>query len=371
MNVAVVGGGPAGALLAWRLARDGAAVTLFDHSHPREKPCGGGFTARALALLPPPPASDPLPVRLVERCRFESGTGDAVDVALARPVAVGSRRRVDEWLLRRATEAGARHVPERVVAVAARSVRTATGAEWRGDLVAGAEGANGIVRRTFVGPLPASRLAIAAGWYARGGSDMVVRFTPGLAGYLWLFPRPDHVGVGICAPLGAAPTRDIVARLEAEVARSYPALAQEEPARYAHVIPSPTSDPSSILEAGGADYALVGDAAALADPITGEGLFFALRSAALLADTLREGASPRAYARRALEEFGRDLLKGAALRERFFAPGFTTRMISCARRSAAVRAVLADLVLGEQGYLSLKRRLLRALPAFAWQMAVR
>jgi flavin-dependent dehydrogenase len=52
MKVAVVGGGPSGASLARWLAADGAQVTLFDHSHPREKPCGGGLTAKALALLP-------------------------------------------------------------------------------------------------------------------------------------------------------------------------------------------------------------------------------------------------------------------------------------------------------------------------------
>ncbi|HXK08875.1 MAG TPA: FAD-dependent oxidoreductase, partial [Vicinamibacteria bacterium] len=53
MEVAVVGAGPAGSLLAHHLARDGAAVTVFDASHPREKPCGGGVTSRALRLLPP------------------------------------------------------------------------------------------------------------------------------------------------------------------------------------------------------------------------------------------------------------------------------------------------------------------------------
>ena len=369
MNVAVVGGGPAGSLLAWRLAGDGATVTVFDHSHPREKPCGGGLTARALDRLPPAPAGDPLPVRQVDRCRFESGAGDAVEVALARPVGIASRRALDGWLLRRAQSAGARHVAERVTGVARGAVRTAAGGERRFDLVVGADGASGVVRRTFLGPLPPARLCIAAGWFARGGSEMVIRFTPGLAGYLWLFPRLDHVGVGICAPLGAAPTRQVIARLTAEVARSFPALAEEDPPRYAHVIPSPSADPSSILEAGGEGFALIGDAGAFADPITGEGLFFALRSAEVLADTLRDGGSPRAYAQRALEEFGRDLLKSAALRARFFAPGFTARMIRYARRSAAVRAVLGDLVLGEQDYRTLKRRLLRALPAFLWQVA--
>src|SRR2546426_9609988 len=106
MKVAVVGAGPGGALLAWHLAHDGAAVTIFDASHPREKPCGGGVTARALDLLPPATPDDPLPARLVETCRFESGMGHGVDVPLTRPVAVAARRELDGWILRRAVAAG-------------------------------------------------------------------------------------------------------------------------------------------------------------------------------------------------------------------------------------------------------------------------
>src|SRR5829696_6484150 len=102
MNVAVVGAGPAGALAAGRLARDGARVTVFDASHPREKPCGGGLTAKALRLLPAAPASDPLPVRYASRCRFDSGSGDSVEVDLAQPVGISSRLALDAWILRRA-----------------------------------------------------------------------------------------------------------------------------------------------------------------------------------------------------------------------------------------------------------------------------
>src|SRR5438445_4702570 len=119
MKVAVVGAGPGGALLAWHLAHDGAAVTVFDASHPREKPCGGGVTARALDLLPPATPDDPLPARLVETCRFESGMGHGVDVPLTRPVAVAARRELDGWILRRAVAAGAQLVSARVTAVAA------------------------------------------------------------------------------------------------------------------------------------------------------------------------------------------------------------------------------------------------------------
>jgi len=368
MNVAVVGAGPAGALLAFHLARDGATVTLFDASHPREKPCGGGVTAKALALLPAAPANDPLPGRRILACRFESGEGDAVDITLTRPVVIASRLELDGWILRRALSAGARHVSERVTAVAHRSV-TAGGVLHPCDVVVGADGAGSLVRRTFLAPTPPPRLAMAAGWFAPGTAPMVVRFTPGLAGYLWLFPRPDHVGVGICAPLAAVPTRDLVGRLDREVARSFPALANDDAGRYAHTIPSPSADASSIREIAGERWALVGDAAALADPITGEGIYYALRSAALLAGTIREDGSPRRYPERALDDFGADLLKAAALHARFFAPGFARRMICYAGRSRAIREVVGDLVLGDQGYVGLKRRLIRAAPRFALQSA--
>ena len=92
MKVAVVGAGPAGALAAARLARDGAHTVVFDASHPREKPCGGGLTAKALRLLPTAPTDDPLPVRFLDRCRFDSGAGDSVEVRLDRPVGIASRR---------------------------------------------------------------------------------------------------------------------------------------------------------------------------------------------------------------------------------------------------------------------------------------
>lgn len=365
MRVAVVGAGPAGSLLAYHLARDGAAVTVFDASHPREKPCGGGVTAKALALLPPAPADDPLPARFVEACRFESGLGEAVDVTLSRPVAVASRRELDAWLLRRAIEAGAVHVAERVVEVdAASRVRTAAGRDERYDLIVGADGAGSLVRRTFLAPTPKARLHMAVGWFARGTAPMLVRFTPDLQGYLWLFPRPDHVGVGIAAPLGSLPTQQLLGRLEAEVARHFPALADDEAGRYAHTIPSPSTDPASILEIAGAHFALVGDAAALVDPITGEGIYYALRSARVLADTLRTCGSAARYPERALHDFGWELLKAAAIRDRFYAPGFTRRMIAFAAQSDAIRGVLGDLVMGQQGYLGLKRRLLRAGPRF-------
>jgi flavin-dependent dehydrogenase len=367
VNVAVVGAGPAGSLLAARLAEGGVDVTVFDASHPREKPCGGGLTGKALAALPRAPHDDPLPVRSISRCRFEAD-GAAVDVALGEPMAVASRRELDAWLLRRAERAGARHVAERVVQVARGEVRSASGRRPF-DLVVGADGAGSLVRRSFLSPFPKERLVMAVGYYVAGAAPLLVRMTPPLAGYVWLFPRTDHVGAGICAPLGAVPTRALVDRLERELAEVLPGWLDAPAERYAHTIPCPSADPRSILEAAGHGFALVGDAAGFADPITGEGIFYALRSAALLADTLIEDGSPARYPERALEDFGLDLVKAARLHRRFYCPGFAGRMVRYAARSRAIRSVLVDLVLGRQGYLGLERRLLAALPSFLVESA--
>ncbi len=365
MRVAIVGAGPAGSLLAYHLARAGARATLFDASHPREKPCGGALTPGAVRLLPPAPASDPLPARRVDACRFESGEESAVDVRLSSPVLIASRRQLDAWLLRRATAAGAHHRAERIVSVDAEGGLRAAGGEREAfDVVVGADGAGSLVRRTLLEPTPAARLLMAGGWLAAGDAPMLVRFTPGLPGYLWVFPRPDHVEVGICAPLGAVPTRELLARLDAEATRSFPQLAPPVRVRHAHTIPCPDGDPASLLGIAGPRWALVGDAAALADPITGEGIRHALRSAQLLAQTLLSEGTPRRYPRRLLDDFGRQLLRAAQLRRRFFARGLSARMVRYGARSPAVRDVLGELMLGDQGYLGLEWRLLRAAPRF-------
>jgi hypothetical protein len=80
-DAAVVGAGPAGAWAAYTLARRGARVTIFDPSHPREKPCGGGVTGRALALVADAIDGAQFPQSVIRSARFvDSGSGSEVTI---------------------------------------------------------------------------------------------------------------------------------------------------------------------------------------------------------------------------------------------------------------------------------------------------
>src|SRR3954471_16767651 len=127
-DVAIVGAGPAGAWAAWPLARAGARVALIDPSHPREKPCGGGVTGRALALVADAIDTTRLPSRRIHAARFVDASGgrsvtvplggdapDVLDVLI-----VASRAEFDGLLLDAARDAGAQLAGMRATDIVAR-----------------------------------------------------------------------------------------------------------------------------------------------------------------------------------------------------------------------------------------------------------
>src|SRR5262245_12534581 len=114
MNIGIVGAGPAGAHLAAELARDGWAVTLYDHKAPWEKPCGGGAPFRAAAVIG---LFRELPRCEVDSAILEGPTGELAEVQMDEPLVVFSRTDLFRHMLRRATEAGAIHEARKVVGV--------------------------------------------------------------------------------------------------------------------------------------------------------------------------------------------------------------------------------------------------------------
>src|SRR5207248_2158694 len=110
--------------------------------------------------------------------------------------------------------------------------------------------------------------------------------------------------------------------------------------------------------------------AGLVDPITREGIYFALQSAVFAAEAIAGAAgAARTYEDRVRAEIVAELLRAARFKAGFFEPRFTRLLIDALQRSAAIRAVMADLVAGEQSYADLKWRLIRTLELkVAWRV---
>jgi flavin-dependent dehydrogenase len=132
--------------------------------------------------------------------------------------------------------------------------------------------------------------------------------------------------------------------------------------RYAARIPGLAPESLDARRAAGEDWALLGDAAGFADPVTGEGIYYALRSAELFAEAYLAG-DVGSYEKRWRADFGGELRRASKMRSRFYGDfwggPFTDRMIKLARAHPGIRRTLRELVTGDQGYLDLKRTLAR------------
>ncbi len=375
-EVIVIGGGPAGAVCSERLARAGVRVTLLDDHLAWEKPCGGGLTQRALRAYPFL-LDGPHPKKIVREVEFAAGTGPETSgrarFTLDQPLVIYSRRVLNGLLLERAERAGCRVVQARATAVATDSARLrvlAGQAAFTADFLVLAAGArNRLLPPAAAGePPPAlgpEDFEQTLGYYVPGQSDVLkIKFLPRFRGYLWSFPRPDHLSVGICGKLEENASATLRRRLEEFLDEE--GLSGRGACFFSHLLPSPR--PETLLRRPllGRNWALAGDAAALVDSITGEGIFYAMRSGELLGECLA-GGQPQAYPRRLREEFGAELERAAALAPRFFAGNFagrpvTTRTIEFARSSALFRRLLGNLFNGAQDYRTLARRLWAQLP---------
>jgi flavin-dependent dehydrogenase len=361
VSVAVVGAGPAGAFCAARLAASGNRVTIYDPSHPREKPCGGGVTAGVFRRWPELQVlqADGRPSWIV---RMRGGRGRELAFPMEQPIYVFSRRVFDGRLLEMALAAGATLRPARVRAVTCdpEGVSVDLGAEViRHDFVVGADGASSIVRRSLLGETPGGQASYAtAGFHVAGlgESDLYVEFTRDYPGYLWVFPRPDHCSVGIAAPIGRENGAQLRARVLGLLERRYPGSLDLPRVPYGASIPvgdGPVAGPR---------FALVGDAAAANDAITGEGIHHAIDSGGILADALAEAGAdgaPALYARRWADGPGGELAACLALARRLYRPVTVDLSMALAARNGRIRRLMAAMPTAELPYRGLWRRILR------------
>jgi flavin-dependent dehydrogenase len=366
MKVAVLGGGPSGAFAAERLASSGVETFVFDEKLAWEKPCGGGLTYKAYSHYPFL-AQNAAAKKTVHRTVLAAPKSKSVTLELDRPLLIYSRYDLNGLLLDRAQKAGAQIEKARVLAIERKgprwSLRTKNGA-LDFDYCVVATGARNPLR-DFGTELKSADTMSALGYYVAGErEDIDIQFLPGLEGYIWVFPRCGHSSVGICGK--GEPASALRLRLEAYMEER--GLSKKGAAFYSHLLPSLELPAWKRNRVAGNGWLAVGDAAGLVDPITGEGLYYAVRSAdlaaqAILADTADAADAYRKSIRR---DFMADLELGSRLAGRVFHGSFlwgavTSRMVQFTRLSPKFREVMQDLFAGTQPYTGLKRRLMKNL----------
>jgi len=297
-DVLVVGAGPAGSAAAIHLACGGARVLLADKTRfPRDKPCGGGLTGRALRHVP----CDVSPVvehtvdRFVLRVGYRTHFARTSEAPL---VLMTQRRHLDAHLAHQAAAAGADFRDGAAVTdlafEPAGAMARIGGMQVRASFVVGADGANGVVARAaeladgircgvaLEGNVPWTELGEApysqSAWIELG-------VVPG--GYGWVFPKGDHANLGVGGWLGEGP------RLRTHLAR----LAQEhglDPAVLDGVRGHRLPMRALGRPAARGRVLLVGDAAGLVDPLSGDGIYEAFVSARLAAEAIIAGR-PEGY----------------------------------------------------------------------------
>jgi len=366
-DAVVAGAGPAGSTAARLLAERGASVLLLDKQRfPRDKPCGGGVTLRAASVQ----NLDLSPVieRTIYGARFSLRLGESFDRTYEKPLTYMTQRcRLDAHLAGQAAAAGAHfHDGESVREVGAHhdaplrsdlTIRTSHGT-YTSRVLIGADGANGVTARAS-GLRPQFEEAVALegnlpfapdipeDWREYVGVDL-----GGLAGgYGWVFPKQEHLNLGVGAWKYA--TFTLRPKLTQLCIRYGFDASRLENLRGHHL---PLRTASSSIASG--PIALVGDAAGLIDPLSGEGIHMAFASGRLAAENAMrylagETTSMAGYERAVDAALQPELDISRRLQELFhFAP---PPYLALMRRSEKFWLFFCHLIRGELTYLDFVR----------------
>ena len=403
-SVTVVGAGPAGATAARRLALAGHPVRLLDRRpFPRQKPCGGGISYRVLSRFPYlEPVLSRIGTHTVRRIHLEGPDGRSTVIEADSPAAVMIRRvEFDDLLVSLAVEAGAELVTADIVQARETPGGTALtardGREFLAPIVIAADGVNSVVAR---------RLGLNPGWPAASVALDMMEETPRAAlreidpstlwvsyahepsgrppgklvkgaaaaaeGYAYIFPKRDHVNIGIGYVLSYY--RDAVNESPYDLQREFIAglrrrqIVEGESVR-GNFTPFLIPVGGPLRAPGRGSVLLAGDAGGFVNAVTAEGIYYAMVSGELAADAVLT-PDPRPLAdryRRACDaEIGAELRDSVRLQQYLFADRRRIHaLVEGAARETALARLVLEFVVGRMSYGALRRRMLARSPMLA------
>ena len=314
IEVAIVGGGPAGSYCAYCLAQNDVYPVIFDHTHPREKPCGGLVSPLAQKLFP---FLKEVPIEHCERNRiyFISPYGKRVCLSSRKgKFLCFSRLKLDQFLVNMAVNEGAELIEEKVISVRRKrdlwKVKT-TRQSYIVKTLIGADGVNSLVRRSIIGPLSKVDKGICYGYLVKGlgKEDLTMRFLFHRMGYIWVLPRVRHTCLGIgCAEI----SRSHALKMELDVFIEQHYSHVEKISRWTALIPHIKDVKTFGIPIAGLNWILIGDAAGHVNPIIGEGITYALLDGELAAQAVVEN-NPQLFDRLWRESYGWSLFRDIKL----------------------------------------------------------
>ena len=379
-RVAILGGGPAGAFAAEKLASAGLGVVLIDEKLAWEKPCGGGLTHKAYSQYPFL-IENSTPKRLVTETVLAAPKAGEVTLNLGDPLLIYSRFDLNRMLLERAERAGAQIEKTRVTEMNAHGPRLAIAhhraATLDADFCIVATGARNPLRDVGTQLTPPDTMS-ALGYYVPGDQARIdIQFLPDLEGYIWIFPRCGHLSVGICG-------KGEPAQFAAQAPGSLHGGARHHLEGRAILQPPAALARHQVLEAeprgrrwldgggrcrrpGGSDHRR---RSLLRHPLGRPGRAEpAGRRAVRQENAARNTAGCCAAISPPIWSSARGWPSASSWDASCSAP-CPQRMVEFTRRSPRFAGVMQDLFAGKQPYLGLKRRLLRNLNGSLYEIAM-
>jgi geranylgeranyl reductase family protein len=364
-DVIVVGAGIGGAAAAYYLGEAGYRVLVLERERlPRYKPCGGGVPGSVFRYFPFP--LDEAIETKVARIRYSYRGQEEVTVPLpGEPIAMVMRDEFDALVLEQAKceVQEATSVTEVVEAKDSVVVSTREGQEFRGRYLIGADGANSITARGLglrrgkvMGAAIEAEVPLAQGAIADWAQTALFELGTLRYGYLWIFPKREHLSVGIGAfRKSKAKLRDI---LRQEMAKF--SISLERVTLHGH--PLPIYIRSEKLNT--AHSLLVGDAAGLMDPLSGEGIRYTVQSARLAVEAIIRGELDK-YTAWVQREIGANLSRARWVAALFY--GLPRLCFRLGARNPKVTRLLAEILNDRATYFDLSRHILPYLVTSLWR----
>jgi geranylgeranyl reductase family protein len=315
IKVAIVGAGPAGSYCAYKLAEKDIYPSVFDFSHPREKPCGGLVSVAAQEFFP---FLKTLPIIHSERNTITlispSGKRRTICFREGKIIAF-SRLKFDQYLLNMAVNEGADLIEEKVIGIERKygwwKVRTLKQSYAVKTLV-GADGVNSIVRRNIIGSLSKRDKGLCFGYFIKGleKENITIKFLPARKGYIWMIPRGEDTSVGV-GNEEICQHHELKNEVDIFVSKFCPQA--EKISEWTALIPNVKNVKTFRNPIAGSNWILIGDAAGHVNPVSGSGIIYALLDGELAAEVIVEDHT-KLFNKLWIEKYGQTLLRATMLR---------------------------------------------------------